>query len=99
MTSGNVTSVVGPNDSTGAGISDDLAGNVLLNTLVPGFTTFDASVINLTFIPEGQTLQFSYVFGSEDSADESTARSTTSSDSLSTAPTSPCFREPPLPYR
>ena len=66
MTSGNVTNVVGPNNSTGAGVSNSLAGNVLLNTLVPGFTTFDASVINLTFIPEGQTLQFSYVFGSEE---------------------------------
>jgi hypothetical protein len=66
LTSGNVANVPGPNTDSGATGDNGAPGDATLDSLIPGFTTFDASLLRLTFIPDGQTLQFSYVFGSEE---------------------------------
>lgn len=65
MTSGTVTSVVGPNNNDGAGADNALPGDTDLSTLADD-ETFDASVLTITFVPTGNQIQFSYVFGSEE---------------------------------
>ena len=65
LTSGSVDNMPGPNDSSGASQSNGLAGDASL-TALSGQTTFDASVLEINFTPTGDTVQFSYVFGSEE---------------------------------
>ncbi len=66
LTSGNVTNVLPPNDSASATATNAQPGDADLNGLIPGFTTFDAAVLEFDFIPAGDTVQFDYVFGSEE---------------------------------
>jgi hypothetical protein len=65
LTSGSVDNVVGPNDDSGASTENGLPGDADLDALA-GDTTNDASVLTITFVPTGNTVQFSYVFGSEE---------------------------------
>ncbi len=41
-------------------------GDPLLNTLVPGYITYDATIIEFDLIPVGNMLDFQYVFASEE---------------------------------
>ena len=41
-------------------------GDALLNTLIPGYTTQDAAILQFDFFPLSDTLRFRYVFGSEE---------------------------------
>jgi hypothetical protein len=65
LTTGSVNSVIGPNNSDSTGVSNSLPGDVDL-TAFAGAPTHDASVLNITFVPTGNTVQFWYVFGSEE---------------------------------
>jgi hypothetical protein len=65
LTSGSVNNVVGPNNDSGASTDNSLPGDADLTTLA-GTATFDASVLTITFVPTGNQVQFSYVFGSEE---------------------------------
>jgi exosortase sorting signal-containing protein len=65
LTSGSVNSAVGPNNAPGFGPDNSLPGDADLNTLTTGATQ-DASVLTITFVPTGTSIQFSYVFGSEE---------------------------------
>jgi hypothetical protein len=65
LTSGSVNNVVGPNNDSGASTSNGLAGDADLTTLA-GVSTADASVLMIDFVPSGNQIQFSYVFGSEE---------------------------------
>jgi hypothetical protein len=65
LTSGSVNSVVGPNNDSGAGPDNFLPGDAQLTALA-GDTTFDASILTINFTPTGSTIQFFYVFGSEE---------------------------------
>jgi hypothetical protein len=65
LTSGSVGNVVGPNNDSGASTDNGLPGDAQLTTLA-GDPTFDASVLTITFVPAGNAIQFSYVFGSEE---------------------------------
>lgn len=65
LTSGSVNSVVGPNNDSAISTALGLAGDAQLTALA-GDTTFDASVLTITFVPTGSQIQFSYVFGSEE---------------------------------
>jgi len=49
-----------------ANFSNSFAGDSLLNTLIPGYITYDASVLEFDLIPAGSILEFQYVFGSEE---------------------------------
>jgi len=42
------------------------AGDSLLNTLIPPWTTFDASILEFDLNPVGNVLEFQYVFASEE---------------------------------
>ena len=66
LTSGSANSVLGPNNSSGAGTDNGLPGDPSLDALIPGYQTFDACVIEFDFIPQGNQVQFNYVFGSEE---------------------------------
>lgn len=65
LTSGSVNNVVGPNNDSGASTNNGLAGDAQLDTLA-GVPTHDASVLTITFVPTGNQITFSYVFGSEE---------------------------------
>jgi len=54
-----------PNQDGAAGIDNDAPGSPLLDGLNQG-TTFNASILSFRFIPTGNQVQFSYVFGSEE---------------------------------
>ncbi len=67
LTSGSVQNVLGPNNSDGAGTSNNLAGDPDLETLIPpAQTTFDASILEIKFTPTKGTISFQFVFGSEE---------------------------------
>ncbi len=66
LTSGSAANVIGPNNSTSQTTNNGLAGNATLNGLVPGYTTYDASILSFNFVPTGNFVQFSYVFSSEE---------------------------------
>ncbi len=56
---------VGPNNKAGATTNWGLPGDTDLNNLI-GETTFDAAILEFDFIPQGDTVEFSYVFASEE---------------------------------
>lgn len=41
-------------------------GDALLNSLIPGYTTYDATILEFDFVPLGDTIRFRYVFASEE---------------------------------
>ena len=66
MTTG---SVIGIEDSASyfASTSNNMPGDSLLNTLIPGYTTYDASIIEFDFVPLADTIiGCNYIFGSEE---------------------------------
>ncbi|HVM60225.1 MAG TPA: choice-of-anchor L domain-containing protein [Verrucomicrobiae bacterium] len=66
LTSGSASNVIGPNNSTGATTDNGFPGDADLNKLTGGLSTFDAAVLDFDFVPSSNTVQFSYVFGSEE---------------------------------
>ncbi len=66
LSSGNISNVIGPN--TYDGISEDnyMPGDADLDTLIPGYDTYDASVLEFDFVPDTDVVIFEYVFGSEE---------------------------------
>lgn len=67
ITSGSASNAQGPNNSGGTSTSNNLLGDEDLEALC-GYTypTYDASVIELTIVPNVDTLFFNYIFGSEE---------------------------------
>lgn len=66
LSSGNVADAAGPNDSENITTSFNLPGDPDLDGLIPGFETFDATVLEFDFVGAGGTISFQYVFGSEE---------------------------------
>ncbi len=66
LSSGKISTVIGPNDVPDATTSWGTAGDPDLNTLIPGYTTFDAATLEFDFVPQGNVVTFNYVFGSEE---------------------------------
>jgi hypothetical protein len=66
MSSGDVATVVGPNQFPGAGTACGVDGDPDLNGLVPESITNDAAVLEFDFVPTGSTVAFQYVFASEE---------------------------------
>lgn len=66
LTSGSATIAIGPNTAAGEGQSNGLPGDPQLQLLVPNHTVNDASVLTFDFIPESDTVEFRWVFGSEE---------------------------------
>lgn len=66
LTSGHAVLAVGPNTSAGAGVGNSGVGDPQLDALASPFFTNDAAILTITFIPTGNSLEFSYVFASEE---------------------------------
>ncbi len=67
--SGDVSFVEGPNNS--GGFTGDSPGNFDtsdpdLTALIPGYTVNDWAILEFDFVPNGDTLSFNYVWGSEE---------------------------------
>ena len=65
LSSGFVSEAMGPNTSTQAGAYMGGPGDNDLST-ISGFETHDAAILEFDFIPSGNTLEFQYVFASEE---------------------------------
>lgn len=65
LTSGNAALAVGPNDQGGAGAINGTPGHPLL-TIAAGAQTYDAAVFTFTFVPQTESVTFTYVFASEE---------------------------------
>lgn len=66
LTSGDAANVKGPNDASGKGTDNELDGDADLDALIPGFRTFDASILSFDFVAQTNQVRFNYVFSSEE---------------------------------
>jgi PKD repeat protein len=67
LTTGNIADAPGPNSSTSMSTSNNLPGDADLNALIPGYFTYDASVIEFDFTPMTDTLiACNFIFASEE---------------------------------
>jgi hypothetical protein len=66
LTSGNAMLALGPNNSDSSGQSNNLAGDSDLDTLIPGYETHDATVLEFDFVTNSSSVYFNYVFASEE---------------------------------
>jgi len=66
LTSGDVTLIDNLNDSDAATGSNGLGGDSDLESLIPGYYTHDATVLEFDFSTAGGDLYFNYAFGSEE---------------------------------
>jgi len=66
LTSGDATLAPGPNESDFAGTDNGLAGDSDLDGLIPGYSTNDANILELTFTTSTGSLFFEYAFASEE---------------------------------
>ena len=65
MSTGNVSDAVGPNTSGSTGTNLSQPGDPNLNNIISG-NTQDAAVLRFDFMPAENTVEFQYVFGSEE---------------------------------
>lgn len=65
MTSGSVYNAIGPNDNSAVTLHNNMNGDGDLDALA-GYTTYDASIIEMDIIPSLDTLYFKYAFGSDE---------------------------------
>ena len=66
LTSGAVQNAVGPNNTGSASTSNNTPGDSQLNTLIPGYSTNDATSLSFNFTTSTGDLFFNYVFASEE---------------------------------
>jgi len=65
LTTGLTTWAVGPDNTNGAGYNNLASGNSDL-TVLAGLTTYNAAILEFDFIPQNDTIEFRYIFGSEE---------------------------------
>lgn len=65
LSSGQAVDVEGPNESGSTTTNLGQPGDVDLTALA-GFQTYDATILEFDFVPDGDTVFFEYVFGSEE---------------------------------
>ena len=63
-TVGTTQGVNGPNTGAGPSMSNNVAGDPDLNTVLAGITSYDACVLEFDFLPAGDTVKFDYCFAS-----------------------------------
>lgn len=66
LSSGNITNVIGPNMTDAITADNGLPGDTDLGTLIPGYTTYDATILEFDFIPYSDVISFQYVFTSDE---------------------------------
>lgn len=66
LTTGQAADAAGPNTSGSTSTNWGAPGDADLASLVAPFPTFDACYLEFTFIPDGESVSFTYVFASEE---------------------------------
>lgn len=66
LTTGSADLAVGPNNSDGNGLNNGSPGDADLDSLIPGFSTQDAAVLEFDFTSTTGELFFQYVFASDE---------------------------------
>ena len=66
LSSGNVKYVDGPNSESGISYENMTGGDEYLELLIPGYITYDSTVLEFDFTPTKNMLSFEYVFSSEE---------------------------------
>ncbi len=66
LTSGQAILATGPNDQPGAGADNGLGGTAALDALIPGYSTYDATLLDIVFTSDTGNLFFNFVFASEE---------------------------------
>jgi len=66
LSSGNIQNAVGANISESISYVNLLPGDPQLNSLIPGYSTYDATVIEFDFVPQNDVISFQYVFSSDE---------------------------------
>jgi hypothetical protein len=67
LTSGYASNLNGTsNTSDGITGANVLAGDTQLDALIPGYTTYDATILEFDFVSSGDAAYFNYVFGSDE---------------------------------
>lgn len=66
LTSGNANLAAGPNNSDGTTGNNGLQGDTDLDSLIPGFSTLDASVLEFDFTSNTSDLFFNFALASEE---------------------------------
>ena len=66
LSSGNIASTQGPNNSGSKSSNNNQPGDNNLNTIIAPLVTYDAAVLEFDFIASTTTVSFSYVFASEE---------------------------------
>ncbi|MFC1684830.1 choice-of-anchor L domain-containing protein [Pseudomonadota bacterium] len=66
LSNGDIAHVEGPNDSEYSTHGNYIPGDDDLSALIPGYSTFDATVLEFDFVPDGDLITFEYVFSSEE---------------------------------
>jgi hypothetical protein len=67
LSSGNIVTLVGPNLLDDTSYDNNYAGDADLDGLIPGYTTYDATILEFDFSCADPTaISFQYVFGSEE---------------------------------
>jgi gliding motility-associated-like protein len=65
LTTGDFSVAVGPNNQQGAATVDINPGDATLQAIA-GVNTYDAAVLEFDFIPQNDTIEFKYIFASEE---------------------------------
>lgn len=66
LSNGDIANVEGANISGHVSKVNFLPGDDQLTALIPGYKTFDASVLEFDFVPQGDIIKFEYVFASDE---------------------------------
>jgi hypothetical protein len=66
LSSGDIANAVGPNQSDSITHVNYTFGDNQLNTLIPGYTTYDATVLEFDFVANADVISFQYVFSSDE---------------------------------
>lgn len=66
LSTGDIANAIGPNTIPDKTTNNGQPGDADLDTLIPGYQTFDAAVLEFDFVPQGNVVTFNYVFGSEE---------------------------------
>jgi len=67
LSSGSITTIVGPNLADDTSYNNGLPGDADLDGLIPGYTTYDATILEFDFSCDNPTvISFQYVFASEE---------------------------------
>lgn len=66
LTNGQASLAVGPNNDSDAGQDNSFAGSTTLDALIPGYSTNDATILDIVFTSDTGNLFFNFVFASEE---------------------------------